>query len=75
MSLLDWLNMNLAVDIACVVYLCALTWKNIKIQKSVEETNNNLNKLHVENIKLRDKLELVIKNPQAARRKLNLLKE
>ena len=64
MSFIQWLNMNLAVDIACLVYMAALTWKNFKIQKEIEKMQLILTSQE-------EKIDLCIKNPAAARRKLN----
>jgi len=57
MSFLDWMNMNMVVDIFCLVFIVALTWKLNKLQKQ-QQTNKDL-------------LNLTIKNPQQARRQLN----
>jgi len=58
MSFLDWMNMNMIIDIACIVFLSAMAWKFRNIEK-----NNKL---------VRSDLDLVMRNPQAAKR---LLKE
>ncbi len=58
MSFLDWISMSILVDIAFVVCFVATVWK-------LRKTENSL-KL------LRQDLNIVMKNPQAARR---LLKE
>lgn len=57
MNFLDWMNMSMAVDIACLVYMCAATWKVRQLQKQIHNNQDNI--------------ALVAKNPQAARRKLN----
>ena len=57
MTFLDWMNMNMVVDIACVVYMAAVTWKVRSIQKEL--------------IKTKEALRVTIKNPQQARRNLN----
>ena len=64
MNLIQWINMNLIVDIACLVYMVALTWKNIKIQKEID-------KMRISTGLQEKRLDLCIKNPAAARRKLN----
>ena len=56
MTLFDWINLNLAVDIACVVYMAAVTWKIRKLQKDL--------------ILTREDLTLTMQNPQRARRVL-----
>jgi hypothetical protein len=56
MSFLDWMNMNMAVDIACVVFFAAVTWKLRRQQSELAE--------------IRKELTLVIKNPAAAKRRL-----
>jgi hypothetical protein len=56
MSFIDWISMNMFVDIACVVFFAASTWKIRKIEKCLNEVRSDL---HV-----------VMKNPQAARRLL-----
>ena len=56
MSFLDWMNMSMIIDIACLVFIAAITWKFRKIEKS--------NKL------LRSDLDVAMKNPMAAKRLL-----
>lgn len=56
MTLMQWLNMNLIVDITLTVFSAAVVWKSIKIQNQITE--------------LREDLDLVTKNPQMAKRKL-----
>ncbi len=56
MSFMDWVSMNMFVDIACVVFFAAATWKIRKIEKRLNE--------------IRSDLYIVMKNPQAARRLL-----
>lgn len=56
MTFLDWMNMNMIVDIACVVFFVAVTWKIRSIQKDLLIT--------------KETLKLSIKNPQQARRRL-----
>jgi hypothetical protein len=58
MSFFDWMNMNMIVDITFLVFACASVWKFRKIQKQLLEIRSDLN--------------LVMRNPQAAKR---LLKE
>jgi hypothetical protein len=56
MTLMQWLNMNLIVDITLTVFSAAVVWKSIKIQNQITG--------------LREDLDLVTKNPQMAKRKL-----
>ena len=56
MTLMQWLNMNLIVDIALIVFSAAVVWKSIKMQNQISE--------------LREDLNLVTKKPQMAKRKL-----
>jgi len=58
MNFLDWMNMNMIVDIAFLVFAGAIVWK-------FRETRKEL-------LELRQDLDLVMRNPQAAKR---LLKE
>ena len=58
MSFFDWMNMNMVVDIAFIVFSGAIVWKFRKLEKQLVELRSDLN--------------LVMKNPQAARK---LLKE
>jgi len=58
MSFFDWMNMSMVVDIAFIVFSGAIVWKFRKLEKQLVE--------------LRSDLDLVMKNPQAARK---LLKE
>ena len=53
---MDWVSMNMFVDIACVVFFAAATWKIRKIEKRLNE--------------IRSDVYIVMKNPQAARRLL-----
>lgn len=69
MSLISWMNASMTMDIACVVFLAALVWKNRKTQKDILNERRIL-KMELGN--LRKDLDLVMKNPNAARR---LLKE
>ncbi len=56
MSLLDWMSLNLLVDISFVVFAIAVTWKLVKTKKEISE--------------IRLMLEGAILNPQKARRAL-----
>ena len=56
MNFLDWMNMNMLVDISCVVFFVAITIKFRKIQKEVEVLRSDLN--------------TTMKNPIAAKRLL-----
>jgi len=58
MSFFDWMNMNMIVDIAFLVFSSAIVWKFRNTQKELEQIRSDLN--------------LVMRNPQAAKR---LLKE
>tara|TARA_B100001093_G_C26280366_1_gene780863 strand:- start:44 stop:226 length:183 start_codon:yes stop_codon:yes gene_type:complete len=55
-SFFDWMNMNMIVDIAFLVFAVAVVWKFRKTQKEI--TN------------IRSDLDLAMKNPQAAKRLL-----
>ncbi len=56
MSFLDWMNMNMIVDIACIVFGLTAVWKFRKFDKCIKE--------------LRADLDLAMRNPQAAKRLL-----
>ena len=58
MNFFDWMNMNMIVDIAFMVFSGAIVWKFRKVEKQMIETREDLN--------------LVMRNPIAAKR---LLKE
>ena len=58
MNFFDWMNMNMIVDIAFMVFSGAIVWKFRKIQKEM--------------LGIREDLDLVMRNPIAAKR---LLKE
>ncbi len=60
MNFIDWMNMNMVVDIACVVYMAAVTWK--------------IRSIHKELILTKSLLHSSIKNPQQTRRNLNKIK-
>ena len=84
MSFFDWMNMNMIIDIAFLVFSGAVVWKFRKNQKLLAEAKNYnadiQTKLEMHRIAIVDlmentqQLELqiisVAKNPQAARRKL-----
>ena len=56
MNFLDWMNMNMVIDIAFLVFSGAIVWKFRKLEKQVLELRSDLN--------------LSMKNPQAARKLL-----
>jgi len=56
MSLMDWLNMNLILDISFFVFAAAVI---IKLRKMRNKINN-----------FENALKIVIKNPQQARKRL-----
>ena len=56
MNFLDWMNMNMVVDIACVVFLVAIILKFRKMKKQITS--------------LRGDLDVTMKNPAAAKRLL-----
>jgi len=56
MSFFDWMNMNMVVDIAFIVFSGAIVWKFRKLEKQLVELRSDLN--------------LAMKNPQAARKLL-----
>ena len=58
MNFFDWMNMNMIVDIAFMVFSGAIVWKFRKVEKQM--------------IEIREDLNLVMRNPIAAKR---LLKE
>jgi len=58
MSFFDWMNMNMIVDIAFLVFSVAIVWKFRKIREEL--------------LVIRHDIDLVTRNPQAAKR---LLKE
>jgi hypothetical protein len=55
-SFLDWMNMNMFVDIAFFVFAVATVWKFTKVQ----------NRIHI----LERDLKLTMRNPAAAKRLL-----
>jgi uncharacterized protein YoxC len=84
MNFFDWMNMNMIIDIAFLVFSGAVIWKFRKNQKLVTEANNYntgiQTKLEMHRIAIVDLMQKtqaleeqvisVTKNPQAARRKL-----
>ena len=54
MTFIDWLSINLIVDISFVVFATACVWQMRKMKKKISEIDK--------------KLKLTIKNPQQARR-------
>lgn len=84
MNFLDWMNMNMVIDIAFLVFAAASIWKIRKLQEKIsisdskiEVAKNEINILYQNQKEFRkviimmgQDLELVMKNPQAARRVL-----
>lgn len=56
MNFLDWMSMNMVIDIAFIIFSGAVIWKLRKIQEKVTA--------------LEEKIFLVAKNPQKAKRML-----
>tara|TARA_B100000242_G_C42910900_1_gene422312 strand:+ start:468 stop:653 length:186 start_codon:yes stop_codon:yes gene_type:complete len=56
MSFVDWMNMNMIVDIAFLVFSVAVVWKFNKTKQKIESLEKDLN--------------LVMVNPTQARRVL-----
>jgi len=56
MSFFDWMNMNMVVDIAFIVFSVAIVWKFRRIEKRI--------------LNLESDLTVTMKNPQAAKRLL-----
>ena len=56
MNFFDWMNMNMIIDIAFLVFACATVWKVRQIQSKVEKLENDLL--------------VTMKNPAAAKRLL-----
>ena len=79
MNFLDWMNMNMIIDIACIVFIVTFVGKFRSISKLLEthkavmlEMHKNIEIIDGNYDELRSDLEITMKNPQAARR---LLKE
>ena len=56
MNFLDWMNMNMIIDIAFLVFSGAIVWKFRNLQKQMLEIRSDLN--------------VTMKNPNAAKRLL-----
>lgn len=56
MNFIDWMSMNMLVDIAFLVFSATVVWK--------------FRKLHGEVLQIRSDLDIAMKNPQAARKLL-----
>ncbi len=54
MSFIQWMNMNMIIDIVSIVFFIAFVIKFRKIQNQLKQLNDDLN--------------LVVRNPQAAKR-------
>ena len=67
---MQWLNMNLIIDIALIVFSAAVVWRSIKMQNQISESREDLNLAKNQIVDLREDLDLVTKNPQFAKRKL-----
>ena len=84
MNFLDWMNMNMIIDITFLVFSGAVIWKFRKNQKLLTEANSQntdiQTKLEMHRLAIIDLMQKtqdleeqvisVTKNPQAARRKL-----
>ena len=57
MSIINWISMNMFVDIAFVVFSIAVVWKFNKIEKKMSS--------------MEDDIELTARNPRLARRQLS----
>ena len=68
MNFFDWMNMNMIVDIAFLVFSAAAVWKLRSLQNKISKLELNTQKIS----ELESDLRLTMKNPQAAKR---LLKE
>ena len=56
MNFFDWMNMNMIVDIAFLVFSGAIVWKFRKLESKVAQLESDL--------------KITMKNPQAAKRLL-----
>lgn len=77
MNFLNWMNMNMIIDIACIVFFGAIIWKfrknktnSLVIEKNMEMQRLAIIQLIEKSDNLEEKINLVAKNPQAARRRL-----
>ena len=75
MSFFDWMNINMIVDIAFIVFSVAIIWKFRKMQKEILDLYKKLGfhkdaivEMH-KNLEILEKdILIVAKNPQAARK-------
>ena len=56
MNFLDWMNMNMIIDITFLIFAAASIWKFRQLQDKIKKTE--------------ERLLMTIKNPQAAKRLL-----
>jgi regulatory protein YycI of two-component signal transduction system YycFG len=56
MSFIDWMNMNMIVDIAFLIFTIAIVWKFRQMQTKIEL--------------IEEDLKVTMRNPQAAKRLL-----
>ena len=56
MNFIDWMNMNMLVDIAFLVFAAAIVWRSRKLEKRL--------------VNIEKDLHLTMKNPMAAKRLL-----
>ena len=84
MNFLDWMNMNMVIDIAFLVFSAAIIWKFRSVSKIIEmhkqaivemhsnikiiDDNSNVNSKNIE--KTKELLNATIKNPLLAKRNL-----
>ena len=68
MNFINWMNMNMIVDIAFLVFSVAVVWKFKKLQDEVSKLSISENRI----ANLESDLKITMRNPQAAKR---LLKE
>lgn len=72
MSFFDWMNMNMIIDIAFLVFSCAIIWKFRRVSKKLTQCYDSVKSMEESLVSHKEDLRIVMKNPQAARR---LLKE
>lgn len=70
MTFVDWMNINMIIDISFIVFLFAFLWKFRKINKKTKEIENNIVLINNKIKEIENNIVLVARNPRLARKKL-----
>ena len=66
MNFIDWMNMNMIMDIAFLVFSAAVIWKLNRLQDKISKLSISEDRI----TNLESDLKITMRNPQAAKRLL-----